>query len=244
MKCCSRSIAWRVSVLLLAAVLGGRDLSARSDTDADAPVRLALVKAVRLRMGDNAAVRLEQVAFTLSNPAETAGLTATPEPGSRLGRPVRFTLMLPPSNGRPRPRRVGSATAHVFVAVEHARAATAIARGATLDDTDLATSHDELGSVPLAPVPVRADVIGSRAVRDLLAGEVLTSALVRTQPLVKAGEMVRTTVRLGGIEAVGQAVAQQSGQRNDRIRLINPESRRPLFGRITGPGEVEVIHVQ
>ena len=138
MKCCSRSIAWRVSVLLLAAVLGGRDLSARSDTDADAPVRLALVKAVRLRMGDNAAVRLEQVAFTLSNPAETAGLTATPEPGSRLGRPVRFTLMLPPSNGRPRPRRVGSATAHVFVAVEPARAATAIARGGTLADTDLA----------------------------------------------------------------------------------------------------------
>jgi flagella basal body P-ring formation protein FlgA len=132
----------------------------------------------------------------------------------------------------------------VFVAVEHARAATAIARGATLDDTDLAISHDELGPVPLAPVPVRADVLGSRAVRDLLAGEVLTAALVRTQPLVKAGETVRTTVRLGGIEAVGQAVAQQSGQRNDRIRLINPESRRPLFGRITGPGEVEVIHVQ
>ncbi|MDO8834112.1 MAG: flagellar basal body P-ring formation chaperone FlgA [Vicinamibacterales bacterium] len=223
---------------------GGRDLAAQSDPGGDVAVRLALIQAVRLRMGEQAAVRLEHVAFTLAGPADTTGLTAAPEPGSRLGRPVRFALLLPPSNGRPRPSRVGSATAHVFVAVEHARAARAVARGTTLDDTDLATSHDELGPVPLVPVPVRADMIGSRAVRDLLAGEVLTTALVRTQPLVKAGETVRTTVKLGGIEAVGQAVAQQSGQRHDRIRLINPESRRPLFGRITGPGNVEVLHVQ
>ena len=244
MKCCSRSTAWRVSALLLTAVLSGGELSAQPDAGADAPVRLAMVQAIRLRMGENAAVRLEHVVITLSNPLDASRLTATPEPGSRLGRPVRFTLTLPPSDSSPRPRRVGSATASVHVAVEHARAATAIARGATLGDTDLAVSHDELGSVPLAPVPVRADVIGSRAVRDLLAGEVLTATLVRVQPLVKAGETVRTTVRLGGIEATGQAVAQQSGHRNDRIRLINPESRRPLFGRVTGPGEVEVIHVQ
>jgi len=137
---------------------------------------------------------------------------------------------------------VGRAVATVYVAVEHARAASPVKRGAILSDTDLAISLEELGPTPLAAVPVRADLVGSRAVRDLMPGEVVTAGLVRIQPLVKAGEIVRATFRLGVVEATGQALAQQSGHRNDRIRLINPESRRPMFGRVTGPGEVEVIH--
>jgi flagella basal body P-ring formation protein FlgA len=130
----------------------------------------------------------------------------------------------------------------VYVAVEHTRVAKPIQRGATVTDTDLAVSHSETGPAPLQPLPTLADTVGGRAVRDLRAGELVTPALVRAQPLVKSGETVRTTVRMGPVEAVGQAVAQQSGHRNDRIRLINPESKRQLFGRVTGPGEVEVIH--
>ena len=48
--------------------------------------------------------------------------------------------------------------------------------------------------------------------------------------------------RVGGIEAEGRAIASQNGVAGDVIRLVNPDSRRTLQGRIVGAGEVEVIH--
>jgi flagella basal body P-ring formation protein FlgA len=152
--------------------------------------------------------------------------------------------MAPYADGRPGLHRVGGAVARVFVAVELVRIAGPVRRGTILGDTDLAVSVSETGPVSLAALPGLADVVGGRAVRDLAAGEVVTPALVRAQPLVKSGETVRAVVRMGSVEATGQAVAQQSGRRHDRIRLINPESRRQMFGRITGLGEVEVIHAR
>jgi flagella basal body P-ring formation protein FlgA len=194
-------------------------------------------------MGASAAVRLEGFRSDPLDPARSVGLTAVPEPGSRLERPVRFSLMAPSADGRPGSRRVGGAVAVVHVAVEVVRVTGPVRRGTILGDTDLAVIHSETGPVALAALPGLADVVGGRAVRDLAAGEIVTPALVRAQPLVKSGDTVRTVVRMGPVEAAGQAIAQQSGRRNDRIRLINPESRRQMFGRITGPGEVEVIHV-
>lgn len=195
-------------------------------------------------MGARAEIRLEALRVDVGSLDDEAGLTATPEPGSRLERAVRFALTTPLPDGRPGTRRVGSAVAVVFAAVEHTRVARPVPSGAIVADTDLAVSHSETGPIPLAPLPVRADIVGGRAVRDLKAGELVTPALVRAQPLVKSGQTVRTTVRVGPVEAVGQAVARQSGHRNDRIRLINPESKRQMFGRVTGPGEVEVIHAR
>jgi flagella basal body P-ring formation protein FlgA len=86
------------------------------------------------------------------------------------------------------------------------------------------------------------DLVGGRAVRDLRIGEVLTPALVKAQPLVRSGDTVSVRIRLGAVEATGKAVAQQSGFRHDRIKLINPDSRRQMVGRVVGAGEVEVLY--
>lgn len=241
MRCSSRSTTCLVSLLLVWIASGGA--AAQTVPEArDAAVRHALVRAIQARMGARALVRLEAVRCDDVKPADQAGLTAVPEPGSRLERPVRFSLLAPYTDGRLGLHRVGGAVAIVYAAVELVRIAGPVRRGTILGDTDLAVSVSETGPAALAPLPGLADVVGGRAVRDLAAGEVATPALVRAQPLVKSGDTVRALVRMGSVEATGQAVAQQSGRRNDRIRLINPESRRQMFGRITGPGEVEVIH--
>jgi flagella basal body P-ring formation protein FlgA len=209
----------------------------------DPAVRLALIEAIRGRLGPTAEVRLDGVSITLDVSDTASGLAAVPEPGSRIGRQVRFALMADDTrNSRGGTRRIGQATAVVHVAVDHVRAANAIARGATVTDADVSVSHDEVGVSPLAPFPLARDVAGSRALRDLRRGDVLTSSLVKAQPLVRSGDTVSVRIRLGPVEATGKAVAQQSGFRHDRIKLINPDSRRTMVGRVVGAGEVEVFY--
>jgi flagella basal body P-ring formation protein FlgA len=209
----------------------------------ESAVRQALIDAVRTRMGRDAVVRLERLTINGTGADAEAPVVARPEPGSRVGRTMRFALLSAQApEGRTGSPRIGSVVADVFVAVEHVRASALVEQGETLSAGSLNVRRDEVGVAPLAPLPVLADVIGSRAARDLRPGEVLTAGVVRPQPLVKSGETVRVLVRIGPVEALGQAIAQQSGVRNARIRLINPESRRTMTGRVTSPGEVEVIH--
>jgi flagella basal body P-ring formation protein FlgA len=70
----------------------------------------------------------------------------------------------------------------------------------------------------------------------------VTATMLRVQPLVRSGDMVRTHVMMGRVDVTGRAIAQQSGQRNDRIKLVNPESRKSLTGLIIGAGEVVIVH--
>lgn len=243
MTCSSRSTAWLVSVLLAAlATAGGQPASAQPPAGDDPAARLAMIEAVRARIAPAAQVRLDEVSVTFDTKAPAAGLVAVPEPGSRVGRIVRFALTVanPQSGGAA--RRVGIASAFVHVAASHVRAAGAIERGRTLAAEDIVVVDGDLGVMPFATLPQEADVVGSRTVRALRAGEALTASLVKAMPLVRSGETVNVRVRVGAIEAAGRAVAQQSGRRNDRIRLVNPDSRRTMTGRVTGAGEVEVFH--
>jgi len=209
----------------------------------DPAIRLALIEAIRGRVGSTAQVRLDGVSISIDVNDATTGLTAVPEPGSRIGRAMRFALMANDTRSRRGgTRRIGQATALVYVAVEHVRAAGTITRGATVTDGDLVVNRDEVGVFPLAPFPLATDVAGGRATRDLRSGEVLTMSLVRAQPLVRSGETVSVRFRVGPVEATGKAIAQQSGFRHDRIKLINPDSRRTMMGRVVGVGEVEVLY--
>jgi len=209
---------------------------------AEAIVRHAILEAVRARMGATAEVGIERL--TITGGPRAAAVIATPEPGSRTGRVVRFTLTAAPAaDGGTPGTRVGVAAAEIQVTAPVVLLARSVEHGTTLAASDLQVAARDVGSVPLGPLPSPEDVIGAKAVRDMQPGDMMTAAMVRAQPMVRSGDTVRTTVRLGAVEVVGSAVAQQSGSRNDRIRLINPDSKRTFTGRITGAGEVEVIHV-
>jgi len=210
-------------------------------------IRTAIAVAVRTRVGEEAAVRVTALSVVLAPGSGHGALCAAPEPGSRLGRPMRFTLTRAaqpacPVTGTRQPRgvRAGEATATVRVVARHARAAQAIARGQELREGDLILVVDDVGEGPLRRLP--QDLLGARALRAIEAGAILTATMVAPVPLVRSGDEVRTRVRVGAMEAVGLTVAQQTGQLGDVIRVINRNSHRALRGRIVGPQEIEVIH--
>ena len=242
MKCCSKPTTWLARALAaLAILLMSVPALAQSADAAEGVVRRAILEAVRSRMGSGAEVRIERLTITAATRA--ASLVATPEPGSRTGRLVRFTLTADPAADGVTPgARVGVAAAEIRVAAPVVQLARSVETGAVLTDADLLVAVRDVGSVPLCPLPGREEVTGSKAVRDMQPGDVISAAMLRAQPLVRSGDTVRTRVRFGAVEVIGVAVAQQSGARHDRIRLINPDSKRTFTGRVTGAGEVEVIH--
>ena len=73
-----------------------------------------------------------------------------------------------------------------------------------------------------------------------------TSRAAPTRPptLVRAGDRVRATARVGNVEAVVIAIAEQSGVAQQIIRVVNPDSRRAIRVRVVAVGEVEVVNAR
>jgi flagella basal body P-ring formation protein FlgA len=248
MRCSRRSTTWfaRTGVLLAcalqAAAAAGGDQRTGGCGTTDAAVRRAIVEAVKGRMGPDTELRIE--GLHVGGRAAAAGtgsmLVASPEPGARLGRPVRFSLACGvPAASRPQP--AGYAVAAVFVTADHARTARTIARGETLAAEDLVESRSEVGAVLLQRLPRVSEVAGARALRDVLADEVVTRSIAAVRPLVQSGDAVDIRAHADGVVVQAQGVAGQSGEVGDTILVVNRESRRRVRARVVAPGTVEVI---
>ena len=96
--------------------------------------------------------------------------------------------------------------------------------------------------MPFRPLPVQSEVVGARVTRALDAGTVVTSDVLAVLPAVKSGQQVRIRASVDGIVAYGVAVAAEQGRIGEVIKVVNPDSKRTLSGRVTAPGEVEVLH--
>jgi flagella basal body P-ring formation protein FlgA len=191
----------------------------------------AIARAVAERIGGNANVIVSDVQTLATG---HAALVASPEPGARTSTAARFTLY---ANGA----RVGTAVATVHVTARHARARRAIARGETLTAADVEDVDAALDDQPIRRVPVLADVIGARVKRNVIAGESITAVVIEVPPVVKSGDVVMATVRVGAVEAEGRTVASGSGHVGSIVRVTAPGTRRLLRARITGPGRVEIL---
>jgi flagellar basal body P-ring formation protein FlgA len=130
----------------------------------------------------------------------------------------------------------------VRVTAPHLRARRALAHRTTLEAGDLARVTDDVGRMPLEALPDERLLAGARVSRPIAEGRPILASMVATTQLVKSGDEVQTIVRIGALEARGSAVAAQGGALGDQIRVVNVESKRALKARVTGDGEVEVIH--
>ena len=243
MRCSSKSTRWAVKLVVVVALALCSAMPTRAEREPvynEPAIRLAVVDAVRARLGGDAEITLDKVKIVLDSTAE---VVATPEPGARVGHVVRFTLMpSAASKAGVTATAAGYVLAEVRAAVRHVEIARPVKRGTVLAAEDLNEVVSDVGMMPMAPMPALADAVGSRAGSDLREGDIVTAAMLKSQPLVRSGDVVRTRAVVGRVEVCGRAVAQQSGQRNDRIKLINPDSRKPLIGVITGAGEVVIVH--
>jgi flagella basal body P-ring formation protein FlgA len=200
---------------------------------AEVEVRAAIVDAVRARMGD-ATVTVDRL--RVRGRVELGDVRAVPDAGSRVGGPMRFIL----TAGRP-PRvavRTGSADAVVHVRLRHARATRALGPGAVLAAGDAATVDGDPGRVPLQRMPEADALVGLRLRRAVAVGASIGGDAVTVPPLVRGGDDVATSVRVGAVIARGRAVAIEDGVLGAVVRV--QVERRRLRGRVTGAGEVEI----
>ena len=175
-----------------------------------------------------------EVAHVATKVGEEAGLVAVPEATARLGKPARFVL----SAGGV---RRGVAVATVTVTCRCPRASRKIARNEAIDRSAIDLSDGPLRGLPIRPVPTVEALTGLSARRDIVAGEALTAAVLRVPPVVKSGDRVDVTVRIGVVSVTGTAIASGSGQVGDVIRIMQPHSSRLLPARIVGTGAVEIV---
>jgi flagella basal body P-ring formation protein FlgA len=176
--------------------------------------------------------RIPDVDARVSSPA--LRLVAVIESGARLGQPMRFVLSV---DGK----RVGTAVATLEVSGAAVRARRSLARDEEVGTGDVETAVVELKNVVLRRMPVLADVVGTHARRDIVAGELVTHALVIVPPAVRSGDEVRVMVTMGPVQVGGVGRASGSGQVGDMIRVLIPSNRKSLSARITGRGAVEIV---
>jgi flagella basal body P-ring formation protein FlgA len=200
--------------------------------------RAAIVEAIRQRMGPGAEVQVD--ALTIRPGGTAAVAAARPDPGARLGRPMRFSLATPARDGN-RLRWSAAAEAVVQVVVDHLHARAVIERGRTIEAGDVELVRHAVESGPLRAWPAAEAVGRSRAIRDLAPGVCIPPSSLAGMPLVQAGQDVRVIARLGPVTATARLVAAESGDPGAVIRIVNPQSRRALRARVVAAGTVEVL---
>ncbi len=231
-----------VLVLIASAAIAEAQTAVRATVPVtELEARNAIVSAIRTRMGQDAEVRIETIRLGGAPPVAAGALTAAPEPGARLGRPIRFSLARKAMAGPGRGVPAGYAVATVFVDLPHTRAARPISRGETCTADDFIMSRAEVGAVRLQHLPAASDIVGARAIRDIAADEVITRSLVLAGTAVKSGDLVRLQAGEDGVTVETEGVATQSGDAGETIRVVNRESRRTVRARVIGPGRVEVV---
>ena len=195
---------------------------------AETVIRAAVVE----RVGARADVVVRAIDPAPSGPFKEA----RPDPTAILnGRPIRFTLIR--ESGPPM-----AAYVTLTVSAEHALAAHAIERNHAIADGDLMPVTAELKGVPLRPTATVAMLAGGRALRPIPAGAVVLGSYVATRRAIEPGDKVIVLAISGDIEVSATLVAADGGPIGATIRVVNPDTKRLLKGRIVGDGLVEVIN--
>ncbi len=221
---------WRVAVVLLALVAGHATVALAGDA-VDDVVERAIEAAVRSAFGPGIEVAVEALQVAGQVQGE---VVAQPEAGARTGVPARFLLF----EGR---TRVGTATATLRVSGLRVRARRDLLRDLPLAEADLEEGHAELTGLTFQRLPQLSDVRGAQLVRPVVAGETLTAMVVRIPPVVRVGDMVRATIRVGAVEVSAMVMAAGSGRVGDVVRVRGTATKQFLQARVTGRGAVEVL---
>jgi flagella basal body P-ring formation protein FlgA len=214
--------------------------------NSDAPIRAAIVDAVKARVGGDAEVIVSRVQiFTAGNRERCRSASVcqvTPDPAARLGRTIRFTLSAIKRDGaNVRFERVGAAEAAVTVTAPVARATAVIRRGELVSAANVESVQQPLSGLPLRRMPAVAELVGAKALRDIAPGERLAAGMVLVPPAVRTGQHVTAISRVGDVEVSATLMAAESGVSGDIIRLVNPDSRRAMRARILSSSRVEIV---
>ncbi|MGX5736717.1 flagellar basal body P-ring formation chaperone FlgA [Bosea thiooxidans] len=115
-----------------------------------------------------------------------------------------------------------------------------IARGETLTQADVAVERrprDGQGTEILSDARAAIDKVARRA---LMAGAPLRSGDVQREEIVAKGDLVTIVYESRGLIITLRGRANEAGAMGDVVSVTNPQSKRVLQGKVSGPGRVSV----
>lgn len=84
------------------------------------------------------------------------------------------------------------------------------------------------------------DLIGSKLIRPMRAGEILLDKILRRDPLTKRGAYVKAIMGSDTYELQTQFIAQEEGYKNDIIKIKNPDNGKMLSGTVIDQDVVRI----
>lgn len=85
------------------------------------------------------------------------------------------------------------------------------------------------------------DILGKVLKKDVVAGTVITSALLNDPVLIQKGEMVNIIAENRRLLVQAKGKALEKGKMGDSIRVKNTSSDREIFGKVVGDNTVIVL---
>ena len=85
------------------------------------------------------------------------------------------------------------------------------------------------------------EFIGKKIKRSLRAGSPIIVSNVESLPVILKGQKVKIVIQSGAMLLTATGLAHTDGKINDLIRVQNINSNKVVFGRVAGPGVVEVL---
>lgn len=145
-------------------------------------------------------------------------------PGSTIARrePLQFT---------------GSIVERVEVVV----LARSLQRGDIVKPSDLAIERRRKNETPIDVLVSTNAATGLAARKNFRAGQMLRQSDLTKPELVKRDDIVTLIYEAPGILLTTRGKATESGAEGDLIGAINLQSKRPVQGIVTGPGQIKLI---
>lgn len=85
-----------------------------------------------------------------------------------------------------------------------------------------------------------SNLLGMQMTKAVMKGSPVLSAMVEEVPIVKRGQKVKIVIEAGSLHLTATGLAHSDGILNQMIKIQNIESNKILYGRVSGPGVVEV----
>lgn len=114
-------------------------------------------------------------------------------------------------------------------------------RGHRMTAEDLVAEQRDVSRLPAGFVASESEFVGARLKTQLIAGRLLTPAMLEADIAVRRGQMVTLTVLSGGVNIQMSGKALMDGAIDQRIRVENMKSGRIVEGIVRSREQVEVL---
>ncbi len=162
-------------------------------------------------------------------------LTSTLAPGSRFS--GKTTVHLRCNSNSPWTVYV---SAQIKLYGKVIQTSSPLSRGHVLRKSDLIAVEEDLSHIRYGYFVNKENLIGKQLKRQLPQGRVIKANYVKSQTLVKRGELVSIVAENTSYSVKMTGVAMGSGARGDRIRVKNSSSKRIVEGVIKEAGIVSI----